>query len=128
MVRFPTSLLCLAGAHIEYLASRLILLDRGKVQYDGQLKDFIANYQKEKVVSLHLEQETDAGFLVERGFDLITEPKGQFLEVRLKVNESVSKLIATLSEHGARIQEITVGKQDLTETLKKIYAGKNLEL
>ncbi len=113
---------------IEYLASRLILLDRGKVQYDGQLKDFIANYQKEKVVSLHLEQETDAGFLVERGFDLITESKGQFLEVRLKVNESVSKLIATLSEHGARIQEITVGKQDLTETLKKIYAGKNLEL
>ncbi|MCB1139310.1 MAG: ATP-binding cassette domain-containing protein, partial [Leptospiraceae bacterium] len=112
---------------IEYLASRLILLDRGQVQYDGQLKDFIANYQKEKIVSLHLEEETNTGFLEEQGFHLL-KVDGQFLEVRLRMEESVSKLIEALNRKGARIQEITVGKQDLTETLKKIYAGKNLEL
>ncbi|MCB1165192.1 MAG: ATP-binding cassette domain-containing protein [Leptospiraceae bacterium] len=113
---------------IEYLATRLILLDRGQVQYDGQLNDFIANYQKEKIVSLHLEQETDVRSLQSKGFELASPSNGQFLEVRLKVDESVSGLIGALSEQGARIQEITVGKQDLTETLKKIYAGKNLEL
>lgn len=113
---------------IEYLASRLILLDRGQVQYDGQLRDFIANYQKEKVVSIHLEKETDVTFLRDQGFALVSEPAGQFLEVRLQVEESVSKLIEALNAKGAKIQEITVGRQDLTETLKKIYAGKNLEL
>ncbi len=114
---------------IEFLATRLILLDRGSIQYDGNIEDFTEQYTREKVVSVVLESELDVNKLKQAGFDIINEFSPTQFEVRMTANESVNPLISALNDGGGRIREINVRKQDLGDTLKLIYQGrKNLEL
>ncbi len=113
---------------IEYLASRLILLDKGKVQYDGAIDAFIHTYQKKKLVTLHLENDVDGAKPSLNGFKLVQLRSNRIYEFEMPKEESVAPLIEWFNSRGGRIQEINVRKEDLTDTLKGIYAGQKLEL
>lgn len=112
---------------IEFLARRLILLDKGKVQYDGQIEDFIGSYANERIVTIHLEE--PASPKVFDGYEIARQESPQHYEVKLPADQSTGKLIQVLAEKGQTIEEIHVRKQDLGDTLKRVYAGqRNVEL
>jgi ABC-2 type transport system ATP-binding protein len=113
---------------IEFLASRLILLDKGKVQYDGAIDSFINTYQKKKLVTMHLENDMNGVQPSLNGFKLVQAKSNRMFEFEMPKEESVAPLIEWFNNHGGRIQEINVRKEDLTDTLKGIYAGQKLEL
>ena len=113
---------------IEFLASRLILLDKGKVQYDGAIDSFINTYQKKKLVTMHLENDMNGMQPSLNGFKLLQAKSNRMFEFEMPKEESVAPLIEWFNNHGGRIQEINVRKEDLTDTLKGIYAGQKLEL
>jgi len=114
---------------IDYLANRLILLDRGKIQYDGNIKSFTRKYAQDKLVTLHLESPCARSLLGQKGFDIVNEFNPRHFEVRLGAEDSVNPLLEAVSECGGRIQEINVRKQELGDTLKLIYSGrKDVEL
>lgn len=113
---------------IEFLASRLILLDKGKVQYDGAIDSFINTYQKKKLVTMHLENDMNGVRPSLNGFKLVQAKSNRMFEFEMPKEESVAPLIEWFNNHGGRIQEINVRKEDLTDTLKGIYAGQKLEL
>ncbi|EHQ05918.1 MAG: ATP-binding cassette domain-containing protein [Leptonema illini] len=113
---------------IEFLASRLILLDKGKVQYDGAIDSFINTYQKKKLVTMHLENDMNGVQPSLNGFKLLQAKSNRMFEFEMPKEESVAPLIEWFNNHGGRIQEINVRKEDLTDTLKGIYAGQKLEL
>jgi len=113
---------------IEFLASRLILLDKGRVQYDGAIDSFINTYQKKKLVTMHLENDMNGVQPSLNGFKLLQAKSNRMFEFEMPKEESVAPLIEWFNNHGGRIQEINVRKEDLTDTLKGIYAGQKLEL
>ncbi len=114
---------------IEMLATRLILLDRGKIQYDGNIEDFIGEYALTKILSLHLEAPRDTSWFQNAGYEVIQAEAGKHFEIKLKQEQSLAPLIDALSADGGRIAEIEVRKQDLGETLKQVYSGsRNVEL
>ena len=113
---------------IEFLASRLILLDKGKVQYDGVIDSFIQKYQINKVVTIYLENEIADIRPALNGFQLVGSHANRRFEFEIPKEESVAPLIEWFGSQGGRIQEINVRKEELSDTLKGIYAGKNLEL
>lgn len=113
---------------IEFLASRLILLDKGKVQYDGAIDSFINTYQKKKLVTVHLENDMNGVQPSLNGFRMVMSKSNRMFEFEMPKEESVAPLIEWFNNHGGRIQEINVRKEDLTDTLKSIYAGQKLEL
>lgn len=113
---------------IEYLASRLILLDRGVVRYDGAIDRFIQTYQKRKKVTLHLENEVADIAPIVNGFQLLKVQSGRMFDFEMASDESVAPLIEWFNSRGGRIQEINVRKEDLADTLKGIYQGQKLEL
>ncbi|MBI3394638.1 MAG: ATP-binding cassette domain-containing protein [Spirochaetia bacterium] len=112
---------------IEFLAERLILLDKGKIHYDGNIGDFVAQYANERIVTVHLEE--DASVDVFNGFRVSKQESPRHFEVALPEGQSTGALIQALAEKKQRIQEIHVRKQDLGDTLKRLYAGsRNVEL
>lgn len=108
---------------IEFLARRLILLDKGKVQYDGNINEFVAHYAQDKIVSIRLEGPIDEQKLLSLGYDVFKRQSDRQFEVRMPVSESNRNVIDKLEAQGSRIEEISGRKQDLAESLKQLYAG-----
>ncbi len=114
---------------IEFLASRLILLDRGRLQYDGGIAEFTSRYASEKWVSVLLEGGVAAGELLAGSpFEVVVGESPHHFQVRLDAGASLGPLIQAVAERGGRIQELNVRKPDLADTLKTMYGGKQLEL
>ncbi|MFN3246218.1 MAG: ABC transporter ATP-binding protein, partial [Leptonema sp. (in: bacteria)] len=112
---------------IEYLVHRLILIDKGKIRYDGDLNQFIHQYQKSKRILIHLEEEVKLENSL-NGYKILKNDMNRFFEIEVPMDESVGNIINKIQTMGGRIQDITVKKQELADTLKEIYKGKEIEL
>jgi len=112
---------------IEYLVHRLILIDKGKIHYDGDLNQFIHQYQKSKRILIHLEEEVKLENSL-NGYKILKNDMNRFFEIEVPMDESVGNIINKIQTMGGRIQDITVKKQELADTLKEIYKGKEIEL
>ena len=112
---------------IEYLVHRLILIDKGKIRYDGDLNQFIHQYQKIKRILIHLEEEVKLENSL-NGYKILKNDMNRFFEIEVPKDESVGNIINKIQTMGGRIQDITVKKQELADTLKEIYKGKEIEL
>ena len=110
---------------IEFLAKRLILLDKGKIHYDGKIDDFTKQYTREKIAAVHLETPCEIEHIRKKGFEVTAGETPHLLEIKLGVDDSLNPLIEALTENGGRIREINVRKQDLSDTLKLMYGGNN---
>ena len=112
---------------IEYLVHRLILIDKGKIRYDGDLNRFIHQYQKSKRILIHLEEEVKLENSL-NGYKILKNDMNRFFEIEVPMDESVGNIINKIQTMGGRIQDITLKKQELADTLKEIYKGKEIEL
>ncbi|MCS7205031.1 MAG: ATP-binding cassette domain-containing protein [Leptospiraceae bacterium] len=110
---------------IEFLAQRLILIDKGKIYYDGKLEQFIQTYQKTKKVVFHLEQPLQ---LNHSFFRILKNENHQYYEIEIPVHESVNHVISYIQQHGGLIADIHVKKRELEETLKELYKNQFVEL
>jgi ABC-type uncharacterized transport system ATPase subunit len=105
----------------------LILIDKGKIRYDGDLNQFIHQYQKSKRILIHLEEEVKLENSL-NGYKILKNDMNRFFEIEVPMDESVGNIINKIQTMGGRIQDITVKKQELADTLKEIYKGKEIEL
>jgi len=112
---------------IEYLARRLILLDQGRVRYDGGIDQFVARYAAEKVLSLQLNPPCDTQFFSNLGYEVLSARDHSF-EIKLGANETPAALIEALTAARYGIDEINMHKRDLGDTLKQLYANQGTEL
>lgn len=112
---------------IEYLARRLILLDQGKVRYDGGIENFVSSYASEKILSLQLNPVCGSDFFAALGYEIISSHDHSY-EIRLGANETPAALIEALTRANYRIDEINMHKGDLGDTLKTMYANQGREL
>ncbi len=112
---------------IEYLASRLILLDKGRIQYDGGVNEFTRQYTREKIITVHLEIPCDPAIFLRAGFQVKKQHSVLHFELVTGPDGSVGPLIEAITAGGGRLQEINVRRQDLGDTLKLMYAGSKLE-
>ncbi len=112
---------------IEFLADRLILIDKGKIHYDGKLDYFINLYQKSKIIQIHLQNE----ILLQdnlNGYKIIKNDMNRLYEIEIPKEVSVNVIIDKIQSAGGKIQDIIVKKQELSDTLKQIYKNRNIEL
>ncbi len=111
---------------IEYLAKRLILIDKGRIRYDGELEKFNEKYQKTKRVIINLENAIELPS--NNGFQIIKNDFNQLYELEIPIEYSVSHLIKIIQNSGGRIMDINVKRKELADTLKEIYSNQKVEL
>jgi ABC-2 type transport system ATP-binding protein len=109
---------------IEALCSRVVMLDQGKVIYDGGLQELRRNWAKGKKVHFELAREVDMSELKARtaGMPLRWERKGE-RQVVLHLEQpdlAVSDVLAQIVQH-VHIVEMQIEEVSTEEIVRKIY-------
>jgi ABC-2 type transport system ATP-binding protein len=106
-------------ADIERLCSRLLILDRGRVIYDGEIERLIERYGEERTLVVDLEEpapplEVDGARVVR------VEGPRQWLRFR-RDEVTAARLTAAVAER-APLVDLTVEEPDIEDVVRRIYA------
>jgi ABC-2 type transport system ATP-binding protein len=105
-------------ADIERLCSRLLILDHGRVIYDGSIERLMERYGEERTLVVDLEEpapplELDGARVVR------VEGPRQWLRFR-RGDTSAARLTAAVAER-ARLVDLAIEEPDIEDVVRKIY-------
>ena len=104
---------------VEELCKRVILIDKGKIIYDGPLKKLKEKFVENKLVEVEFSKEYKEIFLPE-GCSLIYSSKYKAgIEVNLK-KASVSSLITFLLNN-FEVKDLSIKEPKIEEVIRKVY-------
>jgi ABC-2 type transport system ATP-binding protein len=109
---------------IEALCSRVIMLDDGRIIYDGGLEELKEKWGKGKEVQLQFEQPVAAERLTEltQGLDVVWKPESELAaqvwipQDRANVSEVLARLVGVLS-----IKDIKIVETNTDDIVREIY-------
>src|SRR5205085_2800534 len=91
---------------VEQLCERVIIIDHGKILYDGKLEDIVKKYVKNKTLSVVFDKPVEREKLSKLGEILEFEDTKVVISVpREKSNHVASKLLETFSVEDLNIEE-----------------------
>ena len=107
-------------ADIERLCSRLLIIDHGRLIYDGTIERLIERYGEERTLVVDLEEpapplEVDGARVVR------VEGPRQWLRFR-RDEVTAARLTAAVAER-APLVDLTVEEPDIEDVVRRIYAG-----
>ncbi|MBE7410763.1 MAG: ATP-binding cassette domain-containing protein [Leptospiraceae bacterium] len=108
---------------IEYLANRIIVLDKGKIGYDGNISNFNKLLGNESVVNLHF-QTPVKNINFPKPFRVKEKISDTQYKIIIPEKEPLSSLLSFLQKKRIKIQEIQKQNPDLGLAIKKMYSGK----
>lgn len=109
---------------IEHVCERLILIDHGRIIYDGNLQRFVDNYGTDRILTVQFEEpqtsvELECGELI--GFDQ------RQASIRFKKNEiSATKLIQQLTARYP-IRDCQIEEPKIEHLIRHVYESENVE-
>ncbi len=122
--RIYQATIILTSHHMEdvrQLAKRVMIIDEGKIIYDGLLEEIVKKYAKEKIITVILENTVDLKELAKIG-DIynISFPMVVFKVVR----ERLAKKVELISRRLPFI-DITIEEEKIEDVIRKIFKNKN---
>ncbi len=109
---------------IEFLAGRIIIIDRGKIGYDGGIANFNKLVGNDSLVNVHF-QEPIHKLELPHPYTVTQKLSDSQYTLRIPDDEPLSKLIEIFQKENYIIQEINREKPELGEAIKKMYEGRN---
>lgn len=109
---------------IEFLAKRIIIIDKGKIRYDGDINSFNQIFAQESIVNIHLASPVK-NLVLPEPYSIKKNISNISYSITLPPEESLSSLIEILQKSNAKIREINREKPDLELAIKKMYSGAN---
>ncbi len=108
---------------IEQICDRLIMIDRGRIIYDGSLASFKEKYSGGYMLTIELANENTN--IVENRFKIIKEegPKKRILFDKKEI--SVAEAI-TLITRSYDITDLTLKEPNIEEIVKRIYENNSM--
>lgn len=104
---------------VKELCKRIIIIDHGKILYDGKLEHIIKKYSKEKILSLTLKKQVERGKFEKFG----KVEKFEFPEVILSIPvKDSNKLLSRVLEEFP-IEDITIEDPSIEEIIRIIFSG-----
>lgn len=101
------------------LAKRVIVIDKGKILFDGELAELVGKFAREKIIKASLSREGDIKKLEKIG----KLKKFDFPEVVLSVPREVSAVAAAeLLQHFA-VYDLTVEEEPIDEIIRRVFKG-----
>jgi ABC-2 type transport system ATP-binding protein len=105
-------------ADIERLCSRLLILDRGRVIYDGSIERLLERYGEERTLIVDLEEPT-APLQVDGARVVRVEGPRQWLRFR-RGEASAARLTAAVAEQ-AGLVDLAIEEPDIEDVVRRIY-------
>ncbi len=106
---------------VETLCKRVIIINHGKVLFDGKLANLVRRYADEKLISVILKKEID----VEKIGKIAEVKKYKYPELVLSVpSEKISVVTSKLLDI-LKIDDLNIEEQDVEGVIRKIFMGAN---
>ena len=103
---------------IAQLCQRIVIIDFGKIIYDGQLEDLISKYATSKKITIYFEQEISRRQAEEFGKVVEFEPTKVCFEVpRSEVKNVTGKILASDFEVG----DLEIDEEDIENIIRHIF-------
>lgn len=105
---------------VKSLAKRLVVINKGKILYDGSLQSIVEKYSKEKFVTVTLEKEID-----QKKITLIGDPVSySFPKIIFKFNRSEIPEKINLINKLLSYSDLAVEEEPIEEIIKKLFLTK----
>ncbi len=102
---------------VKRLAKRLIVINKGKILYDGALADIVEKYSKEKYVAVTLDKEIDQKKVPAIGKPIsYIFPKITYKFDRLEIPEKINLINKFLP-----YSDLTIEEEPIEEIIKKLF-------
>ena len=107
---------------IEELCKRVIIIDHGKIIYDGLLENIVKKHATHKRITVVLEKDIDIKKLAEIG----EVKEFDFPRVVFSVERAASNIAAAELLQKFPIADLNIEEPDIEEIIRKVFRGKEL--
>jgi len=101
------------------LAKRVIVLDKGQILFDGNLKELINQFAKEKIIKVLLSKEADIKKLDEIG----KVKKFEFPSATLSIPREVAAVAASEILQNFPVADMTIEEEPIEEIIRRVFKG-----
>ncbi|KKT65487.1 MAG: ABC transporter related protein, partial [Candidatus Woesebacteria bacterium GW2011_GWA2_44_33] len=103
---------------VKKLAKRVIIIDHGKILFDGKLQDIIDKYAENKILTIELSEEVNRADLEKFG----TIDRLEYPQVVLKVDRAnASKVAAALLEK-LPVADINIEEPPIEAIIRRVFS------
>jgi len=102
------------------LARRVIVINEGKIIFDGALEDLVKRFAKEKIVKVTLSQEIDVKKLEKIGL----VKKISFPQVTISVPRPATAVAAAELLQNFPVEDLTIEEVPIEEVIRKVFGSK----
>lgn len=101
------------------LAKRVVVIDQGRLLFDGDLRGLMNNFAKEKIIRVFLSKEVDY-----KVFDKVGEViKVDYPQVVLSVPRSTAAVAASEILQHMPIADLTIEEEPIEEIVRRVFKG-----
>ncbi len=104
---------------VANLARRVIVIDEGKILFDGALEELVSKFAKEKIIKATLSSEDNIGNL-----ETIGKVKSiKFPEVVISVPRSTTAVAASELLQNFPVEDLTIEEVPIEDVIRKVFKG-----
>lgn len=106
---------------VKELAKRVIIIDHGKILFDGHLAEVIRKFSSSKVLTVSFEKEVRKEDLMK--FGKVEEREGKFT-ITLKREDSASAVEAILKKYP--VEDLTIEEPQIEDIIRQVFSDKKV--
>lgn len=103
---------------IEKVCDRVVIINHGKILYDGQLNDLRKNYVKTKIIKINISGESDFTPL---DFMKIKQQESDFIQFEIPNNKENLKKTFEYLMSNYQVEDIEITDPDIEDIIKEFY-------
>ncbi len=105
---------------VEELCKRVIVINHGKILYDGLLSDLVKKFSPYKSIKISFEKEINAKDFEKFGeIDSYTFPRLQLLVKRDEASKTVSEILSKYN-----VEDINIEEPEMEDVIRKVFGDK----
>lgn len=101
------------------LAKRVIVIDKGKILFDGELRELVNSFAKEKIIKIYLSKEVDYKILDKVGKVI----KVDFPRTILSVPRTMAAVAAAEILQNMPVADLTIEEEPIEEIIRRVFKG-----
>jgi len=101
------------------LARRVIVIDEGKIPFDGALEELVERFAKEKIINVVLSSEDD----IKRIETIGKIKKMAFPQVTLSVPRAATAVAAAELLQNFPVEDLTIEEVPIEDIIRKVFGG-----
>ncbi|MGB6839133.1 MAG: ATP-binding cassette domain-containing protein, partial [Microgenomates group bacterium] len=101
------------------LAKRVIVIDKGKILFDGDLRELVSRFARDKIIKVYLSKEADIKQLENVG----KVRKIDFPQAILSVPRAAAAVAAAELLQNLPVADLTIEEEPIEEIIRRVFSG-----